>query len=358
MILFICGSFLSCSRKITGQSIDKGIYSKAAVVDIMKKVYDWQVAHPVNINLRNDADWARAAFYSGVMRAYKSTGEEDYLNGAITYASSVQWKPAARFRHADDVARGQTFLEIYAVKKEPYMITGIQARIDSLMADRKKGREDWWWCDALFMAPPVIARLYEQTGDKKYSDYLNDMWWDAASFLFDKEENLFYRDKNFFGVRTAVLGKKLFWSRGNGWVMGGLVQVMEHLDRNDPNYLLYVDLFKKMAAKIATLQQADGLWRASLLDPEEVPVKETSGSAFYSFALAWGLNNHLLDRAVYLPVVLRGWKALTNEIQPDGKLTWVQQIGAKPAAVQQSDNQEYGTGAFLMAGTEMMKLKK
>jgi len=157
-------------------------------------------------------------------------------------------------------------------------------------------------------------------------------------------------------MRTAT-NKKVFWSRGNGWVMGGLVQVLERLPKNDAYYARYLNLYKKMAAKIATLQQADGLWRASLLDNQEFTNKETSGSAFFVFALAWGVNHHHLDKDTYMPVVRRGWEALISAVQPSGKLTWVQQIGSEPKSVKESDNQEYGSGAFLMAGTEMLALK-
>lgn len=345
----------SCSNKITQSFSQQDIYAKKYVKKIMRKTYDWQAANPVNINDMNVNDWARGAFYAGVMRAYGVTKDDTYLDGAMQYGETSQWKAGKRFRHADDLTKGQSFLDIYAVKKDPKMLSGIKERIDSLIATAIPGRDDWWWCDALFMEPPVLVRLAEITGDARYNDYLNTMWWDATDFLFDKEENLYYRDKGFFD-KKAPNGKKVFWSRGNGWVMGGLVQVLERLPKNNQYYQRYLDLYKKMAAKLVTLQQPDGLWRASLLDPNEVPVMETSGSSFYTFALAWGINNNHLDRTAYLPAVLKGWKALTGAVTPEGKLEYVQQIGAKPESVKQSDNQEYGTGAFLMAGTEMLKL--
>lgn len=352
----VCGGE-SCAPKVQSGDASRNIYSASYTAQAMKRAYTWQRQHPLEVNLRNDADWARAAFYIGVMRAYQLTRDTAYLNGALQYAVSADWKPALRFYHADDVARGQVFLDLYQEKKEPYRIEKIQGRMDSLMADPKTGRELWWWCDALFMAPPVLARLYEETGESRYKDYMNRMWWDATDFLFDPEESLYYRDQRFFTMHTTH-GKKLFWSRGNGWVMAGLAQVMERLPVTDAYYPRYSDLYRKMAAKIASLQQPDGLWRASLLDPEEMPGKETSGSAFYVFALAWGINQGLLDRSTFLPVVEKGWKALNEALEPDGKLDWVQPIGAKPEAVKQSDNQEYGTGAFLMAGTEMIRLSR
>jgi rhamnogalacturonyl hydrolase YesR len=346
----------SCATKLPQDSSGNDVYTEKYIKGIMKRVYTWQRANPVKINDINGNDWARGAFYSGVMRAYGATGDEDYMDGAISYGESQRWMPGERFRHADDFTKGQSYLDVYAKKRDPRMLAGIKGRIDSLMAAPVAGREDWSWCDALFMEPPVLVRLAQLTGEEKYNDYLNTKWWDATAFLFDKEEALYFRDQSFFDKKTPN-GKKVFWSRGNGWVMGGLVQVLERLPKTNAFYPQYVNLYKKMAAKLVTLQQPDGLWRASLLDPEEVPVMETSGSSFYTFALAWGINNNQLDRTTYLPAVVKGWKALTANVTPEGKLTYVQQIAAKPESVKQEHNQEYGSGAFLLAGTEMMKLK-
>ena len=111
-----------------------------------------------------------------------------------------------------------------------------------------------------------------------------------------------------------------------------------------------------MAGKIATLQQPDGLWRSSLLDPESYPLKETSGSGFYTFALAWGINNGLLERAKYEPIVRKGWTALVECVTPEGKLEHVQPIGADPKKFLATDTEVYGPGAFLLAGREMYQL--
>ncbi|MXV17054.1 glycoside hydrolase family 88/105 protein [Hufsiella ginkgonis] len=352
----LCLLVISGSVMARGDGADT-VFNKKHVTAIMQKVFNWQLSNPVVKNANNGDDWARAVFYAGIMRAYKYTKEPAYLGAAVKWSESLNYQLAKRLRHADDHTRGQTFLEIYEYKKDKAMIAHTRAVYDSLIATPKKGRDEWWWCDALFMSPPVLAHLAKITGDTRYSNFMSEMWWDTTDFLFDREENLFYRDKSYFDRKTAN-GKKIFWSRGNGWVMGGLVQVLEYLPKKDPNYSKYVELYKKMAAKLVTLQQPDGFWRPSLLDAQEVTNKEASGTSFFVFSLAWGINHKLLDAATYKPAVKKGWKALTEIVEPSGKLTWVQQIGAKPETVKQTDNQEYGSGAFLMAGTEMMKLKK
>jgi rhamnogalacturonyl hydrolase YesR len=205
------------------------------------------------------------------------------------------------------------------------------------------------------MGPPAWIRLYKATDDRRYLEFMDKEWWATSDFLYDKEEHLYFRDSTYFEKREAN-GKKIFWSRGNGWVMAGLARVLEILPRDFPNRSRYEQQFKEMAAKIASLQQEDGLWRSSLLDPASYPLKETSGSGFYTFALAWGINHGLLDRDKYAPVVRKGWTGLVGCVKPDGKLEHVQPVGADPKKFEPTSNDVFGAGAFLLAGTEVYRL--
>lgn len=202
------------------------------------------------------------------MAAYRTTGKNKYLNKLMEFCESVDWQPAQRFRHADDLCIGQTYIDIYSIEEKKKMLAPIKARIDSLIADPKPGRVDWWWCDALYMEPPVLTRLYRVTGDQKYLDYLDKMYWDAWEFLYDQEDHLFYRDERFIikedgSGRREPNGNKVFWSRGNGWVLAGLARILNDIPGEHPTRDKYENLFKDMAHRIALLQPKDGLWRPS-----------------------------------------------------------------------------------------------
>lgn len=224
------------------------------------------------------------------------------------------------------------------------------------LAFRSKGsQERWSWCDALFMAPPAWLRLYLATGQQKYLEFMDSEWWATSDYLYDKQEHLYFRDSTYFDKREAN-GKKIFWSRGNGWVMGGLARVLQVMPPEFKNRKKYEQQFREMAEKIATLQQPDGLWRASLLDPDSYPLQETSGSGFYTFALTWGVNRGILDRARFEPVVRKAWVALNGCVAADGKLEHVQPVGADPKKFDPTHSDVYGVGAFLLAGSEMYRL--
>jgi unsaturated rhamnogalacturonyl hydrolase len=349
-------AFAPCASAEAGARRESSAITKSSVRAAMKKVFEWQAANPVAINQENNNLWARAAFYAGVMAAYRSTGDREYLGRAMSWAEGRGWKLGERPRHADDQSPGQTYLELYMLRKDPSMIAHTRATLDEMIRAPRAGREDWWWCDALFMSPPVLARLYAVTGEEKYLDFLNTMWWDTTDLLFDPVENLYYRDKNFIGKPNAN-GKKIFWARGNGWVMAGTARVLQYLPKRNRYHARYVELLRAMAASVSRLQGADGLWRPSLLDPREAPVPETSSTGFFCYAIAWGINRGYLDRRAYTPVVRKAWRGLLGSVRADGKLGWVQQIGAAPAKVNAEDDQEYGSGALLLAGSEIYKLR-
>jgi rhamnogalacturonyl hydrolase YesR len=219
----------------------------------------------------------------------------------------------------------------------------------------KQSKNRWTWSDALFMSPPVWVKLSALTGEGKYLDYMDHEWWLITDHLFDQDEHLFFRDERYFEMRESN-GKKVFWSRGNGWVIAGLARVLENMPEDYPSRDRYIDLFQQMAYRIAQIQPEDGLWRSSLLDPINYPAPEASGTGFICYALTWGINHGFLNEAAYLPVIKKAWEGLIGCIQPDGKLGWVQLPGGGPGDVTSEKTASYGVGAFLLAGCEISKL--
>lgn len=360
--LIILILFIGCSVFKHNSKQSPNIYSEEFIIQIMRKACDYSLDAQEKKLATDKKDinfeWVRGAFYTGVMALYEASKDEKYLNSAINWGEGKKWElDIPETRHADWQCIGQVYLELYLMKKDPRMLQGIKKNIDLQMSNPKPGRVDWWWCDALYMAPPVHTRLYAATGEKKYLDYLNTMYWDTYDFLYDKEEHLFFRDKNYFNAKTQE-GKKVFWSRGNGWVVAGLARLLKYLPAEDPSRIKFETLFKEMSNKIAEIQPPNGLWGPSLLAYDDYKTIETSGSAFFTFGLAWGINNGLLDREKFEPVVKKAWKGLVAAITPEGKLGYVQKVAAAPGPVNPNDTREYAVGAFLLAGNEIIKMQK
>ena len=341
----------------------------------MKKVADWQFDHLLyesgggygHMGLIRDDSWARAVFYLGMLATYKTTGDRKYLEETTKFAERNNWNVGPDTRHADDLTVGQVYLDLYELeeqKKDEKMLEALKRNLDVMYNDPKPGTKfgwekslNWSWSDALFMAPPSVARLYKITKDEKYLKLLDMYYWESYDLLFDQDDHLFYRDDRYRysedGKAKTQNGGKVFWSRGNAWVMGGLVGVLRYMPKTYKSYDRYLTLYKQMAERLLESQQIDGLWRSSLLDPWQFPEKETSGSSFICYALAWGVNQGILDAKTYKDPVKRAWIGLNECVNCEGRLGWVQPVGHDPQHIKSTDTMDYGVGAFLLAGREI-----
>jgi rhamnogalacturonyl hydrolase YesR len=335
------------------------------IKETLNKVAKWQLNHP----LHSTRDWTNGVFYAGVFAAWQTTQSDALYQALLDMGNANRWQPGELWFHSDDHVICQTYIDLYRIEKRDEMIRAFEDTLALFIAKPhpvQYGHDKikWWWCDALFMGPPAMVKLGIATGNREYLKESDTYFHECYDLLFNKEEHLFARDleyviKNDSRDRYEANGKKIFWSRGNGWVMGGLARILGELPAGYPERPFYEGLFKEMAARIVSLQPDDGLWRASLLDPGSYPGGEVSGSGFYCYALAWGINSGLLDRKTYLPAVKKTWVALNKCVSEEGRVGWVQPIGASPQQDFNASSWEvYGTGAFLLAGSEIIKLKQ
>ena len=336
---------------------------KAAIVKVMSAVADWQLANP---SKHEPYDWTQAAFYTGVMAFAGVADNPKYVDAMKAMGERNQWRPGLRPGHADDYAVVATYAQLFQREKNKTMLGPSLALFNFLLTRRFDEPLVWGggiesrelaWCDALFMGPPAMAAVSAATGDRRYLDLADRLWWKTTDYLYDGTEHLYYRDSRYFDQREKN-GRKVFWSRGNGWVIAGLARLLQDMPSDFRGRDRYVALFREMAGAVLAAQSGDGYWRSSLLDPESRPNPETSGTGFFVFALGWGVTQGLLDREKYEPAAMKGWEALVRAVHQDGMLGWVQQIGAEPGSATFESTEVYGAGAFLLAGSAVHALAR
>lgn len=331
-------------------------------IDRMKKVADWQLTQSA---WDRSVSWERGALFAGLMACYEATKDEKYLDKSRQWAEKFNWHLASDSHHADNNACGQDYMELYFFdEQDPYRYAHFKSVNDTMVDDPTRfycnvagGNETWWWCDALFMAPPGLVRLSRALNDPVYTNAMHRMWQDTQDCLYDTTDHLFFRDINYLPPYNYN-GEKVFWSRGNGWVLAGTARVLQYLPTDDPHRSNYVTLLQEMSAALAAIQLPDGYWHSDLLSPERYDNPETSGTGFFTFGIAWGINNGLLDEAAYGPTVQAGWEALNAAVvQPNGLLGWVQPVGADPKSTTAATTDVFGVGAYLLAGSEVQKYR-
>ena len=370
-LLFIAAFLILLSCSATKKITETNAIEKREVKAAMIKALEWQEAHP--IFAIHPTDWTNGAYYTGVARAHRTTKNMMYMAALKNQAVKNNWNTFKRLYHADDVAISYSYLYVAANEKRRNFadLEPTKKFLDAHLYELNRWKDGkskdikgetilWWWCDALFMAPPVINLYAKLTDQPKYLEAMHKYYMETYNRLYDQDENLFARDLRYVwqgneNDSKEPNGKKIFWSRGNGWVIGGLALLLEDLPKDYEHRDFYVNLYKEMAAKLLEIQPEDGLWRTSLLSPESYNHGEVSGSGFHTFAIAWGINNGLIDKK-YTSAVKKAWKALAACQHDDGRVGWVQNIGAFPEPASIDSYQNFGTGAFLMAGSEILKL--
>jgi unsaturated rhamnogalacturonyl hydrolase len=364
-------AFLITSCSTSKQHAYKLKTSKEEVLAIINKANDyWQAGNPTH----GRAFWDNAAYHTGNMEVVMLTKNESYRKYSEAWAERNQWQGAkstdkTQWKHTygerdDFVLFGdwqicfQTYIDLYHLDPDERKI--IRAKEVMQYQVNTQRNDYWWWADGLYMVMPVMVKLYKLTSDKLYLDKLYEYFTYANGIMYDSEEKIYYRDAKYvYPKHKTASGSKDFWARGNGWVFAGLAKVLKDIPANDPHRAEYLEKFKAMAATLKKVQQPEGYWTRSLYDPAQSPGYETSGTAFFTYGMLWGINNGHLTRKEFLPVVDKSWKYLTTiAMQPDGRIGYVQPIGERAIPGQVVDKQStanFGVGAFLLAACEMYR---
>jgi rhamnogalacturonyl hydrolase YesR len=327
---------------------------------------------PIFTNIERPSNiWTRAVYYEGLMALYAIDKNKSYYDYALQWGEKHKWglRGGIKTRNADNQCCGQTYIDLYLLdnKQHPERIKDIKASVDSMKLTSKV--DDWNWIDALQMAMPVFVKLGNLYNDTSYFGRMYEMYAftkykHGGNGLYNPAEKLWWRDKDFVPPYKEPNGEDCYWSRGNGWVVAALAKTLEALPKTDSHYNEYLQDFKDMISALLPVQRADGYWNVSLHDPNHFGGKEVSGTSLFIFGMAWGINNNILDKKTYLPAITKAWNAMAKEcVHPGGKLGFVQGTGKEPKDGQPvgydttPDFEDYGLGCFMLAGSEIYKLK-
>lgn len=343
----------------------------AEVTEIIKRVNDhWQAENPDPGN----AFWHPAAYQTGNMAAYNATGEEKYKQYAIAWAEKNEWKGAKSDKKAEwkysygetdeYVLFGdwqicfQTYIDLYNMDGGKKKIARAREVMEYQMSTQ--ANHYWWWADGLYMVMPVMTKLYNVTKNGMYLTKLDEYFAYAKQLMYDEKLGLFYRDAKYvYPTHKTKAGRKDFWARGNGWVFAGLTKVIQDYPDGDERVFEYIKVYQEMAESIVKSMQQEGYWTRSMLDPKQAPGYETSGAAFFTYGLLWGVNNGYLEKDKYFQFIERAWAYLTTvALQPDGTVGYVQPIGERAdqhSNIGPETTADFGVGAYLLAATEMLK---
>lgn len=354
----------------------KKLPDKKSTLDVMQKtnayfMNKWPDVGKRIVTNRDRASniWTRAVYYEGLMALYEHDPNPQYRDYAVRWGEFHKWnlRDGDTFtRNADNQCAGQTYIALSVLDKKPEYVVKIKASIDGMMRTDKV--DDWNWIDAIQMAMPVFARLGVLYNEPSYFERTHAMYMhtrnvEGGKGLFNPEDNLWWRDKDFIPPYKEPNGEDCYWSRGNGWVVAALVRVLATIPKTEKYRTQYEEDFIAMMEALAPLQRKDGFWNVSLHDSTHFGGKETTGTSLFIYGMAWGINNGYLQPKKYKPIIAKAWNAILRDaVHPNGFLGYVQGTGKEPKDGQpvtftsMPDFEDYGLGCLLLAGSEIYKL--
>jgi rhamnogalacturonyl hydrolase YesR len=373
-LITVIALMMGCTGNVSSPPAPESVLAKMTLANdyFMKK---WpEVGKTIITNRERPSNiWTRAVYYEGLMALYQIDPKKDYYEYAVDWGEFHQWKfrsrdihvPETYTRNADDLCAAQTYIDLYNIDPQPERIRHITLALDSMSVTSKK--DDWDWIDALQMAMPIFAKMGELSGDEKYFKKMHEMYLatktEIGGGLYNTEDHLWWRDADFVPPYTEPNGEDCYWSRGNGWVYAALVRVLEALPKDHEYREEYLKTYLEMTDAILRVQRPDGFWNVSLHDPDHFGGKELTGTALFTYGLAWGVNNNVINRAKVEEPIFKAWNAMATECVHDtGFLGYVQGTGKEPKDGQpvtytsMPDFEDYGLGCFLLAGSEVYKL--
>src|SRR5690606_14748991 len=197
--------------------------------------------------------------------------DKRYYDYAVDWGTQHKWsmRNGVETRNADDQACGQIYLDLYEMDPQPERMAAIKQNIDYIIRSGKV--DDWTWIDAIQMAMPVFAKLGVMLNDERYFDYMYKMYTHTKAVegggLYNPEDKLWWRDKDFVPPYKEPNGEDCYWSRGNGWVVAALVRVLDILPETEKHRTEYLEDYKNLMEGVLAVQRSDGFWNVSLHDP-------------------------------------------------------------------------------------------
>ena len=363
------------------------------IQSVTRRVVDYQLAqydsesNTIYRNASNGAShpcsWVHSCFYLGLAECAAAFDDDQYWEFLTDVSWRNGWQLGPRRAHADDHLIGQVYLEVFRHQGVPEAAEGVRSRLDALLASPPKTplefqsdasslanfdgflfedcepcKDRWSWCDALYMGPPLWFALASIDRVKQYREFATAEYRESVELLFDREASLFWRDTRFKGM-TDDSGEKVFWGRGNAWIVAGLRRVIENCSDDSELQQEFLALFQSMMGRLVKCQRESGFWSTALSDTEadgDQNNRESSATGLIVAALAWGIRCGYLEGSVYANAVDAGWSAIRSAVDTHGRVGWVQGIDEKPRHVHREDTHLIGSGAVLHACAEMHRL--
>jgi len=274
----------------------------------------------------------------GMSKMYESTRDPRYLDyirrwvdGYVNDQGVLGWDQS-RTHNLDYIQPGMLVLFLYEQTGLPKYKAAAETVRQAFAKIPKNADGGFWhkgihpnemWIDGIYMGEPFLVRYGRLFDDAAFgNDTAVFQATLAAEHCLDPKTGLLYhawdQDRNATWADPKTGRSSVIWSRGMGWYVMALVDILELLPREHPGYPRLLDLLKKNVAGLARVQDPKtGLW-FQVLDKGSLAGNwiENSSSGMFIYAIHKAVRLKLVEPS-YGAVADRAWKGLQKTFEQD-----------------------------------------
>ncbi len=290
---------------------------------IAKKLWDKCVEIQNGIGANSTYGAAPLFSYPGILTMYAAaqaavhSGDEEWIDGVNSYLKKYPFEfeePGTKFNYnfenyrVGGLGKGWMMMHGYFKDHENVLreyaektINGVHS-YDGVLSGINFPGKTKVWIDIAFCVTPFMLYSGLVLNEPKYIDYAVDQCFKMYDIFMDKSNGLLHQTRGFMEDPDKI--SEDHWSRGNGWGIIGMVELVRYLPKDHPKYNEAVEKFKAHCAALIKYQDFRGLWRQEI--PEKLAWEESSGTGLILYAIGIGIRMGVLDKETYMPVFKKG----------------------------------------------------
>ena len=217
------------------------------------------------------------------------------------------------------------------------------------------------WIDSVMMFSVFTSLYARESADTELLNFAARQPKQYASMMLNEKDNL-WAHSYWVGAKHAFPRRRLFWGRGNGWVICGFPMILDNIGLDHPEAPGIIELFQKTSEALLGCMREDYTFGTLL---KYKSYRELSATALISAGWLHGIRCGYLDES-FLDPAKKAFEACVNAIEESEAGIYMPEISGPTIPVPLfpklgyklvplGKNWSYGIAALIFAAIEYKK---
>ena len=173
------------------------------------------------------------------------------------------------------------------------------------------------WIDVVTCTTPFMLYAGLALKEEKYIDFAAEQCIKMYELFLDATCGLLHQTKGL--MQNPLRMSADHWSRGNGWGLIGLAELMRYLPENSTHRIKAKRYYMDMIDSLLPYQTSKGMWRQEIVEP--LAWEESSGTGLILYCMGVGLRSGYLKEDKYREAFEKGIHGLATYCLTDDYAT-------------------------------------